>query len=227
MNDVLVFNSKVQNIETVDRNVESSAQVTVNNTVHHFDWCVNCTYNHISRISSKCFYEVCLTLIYEEIAPRRELVGLTIMDGNFCSLYPYILDERDYDSGRRRYTLTHVEYTPLFKSLNFEEAETFMQRVDEATVKSRVPLFEKGIKHFYPSFNQEYKLDDWFVSMKTKPLDSGAANHAASRECLAERDGRTINVLSGKINTLFEAERKVLEILLRSWSASHLCELAT
>lgn len=149
------------------------------------------------------------------------------MDGNFCSLYPYILDESDYNSGRRRYTLTHVEYTPLYNSSNFEEAEMFMQSVDEAIVNARVPLFEKGIKHFYPSFNQEYKLDDWFVSMKTKPLDSGAANHAASRECLAERDGRTINVLSGKINTLFEAERKVLEILLRSWSASHLCELST
>ena len=148
------------------------------------------------------------------------------MDGDFCSLYPYILDEIDYESGRRRYTLTHVKYTPLFASENFEEAQTFMRSVHEDTVQARVPLFEKGIKQFYPSFHQEYKLNDWFLSMKTKPLDSGAANHAASRECLAERDGRSINVLSGKINTLFEAERKVLEILLRTWSANHLCELS-
>lgn len=203
-------------------NAKLFAQIEVNERIHQFDWCVNCTYNQISRISSKCFYEVCLTLIYEEIAPRRELVGLTIMDGNFCSLYPYILDERDYESGRRRYTLTHVQHTPLFASENCEEAQMFMCSVREDTVKARVPLFERGIKQFYPSFHQEYKLNDWFVSMKTKPLDIGAANHAASRECVAENDGRTINVLSGKINTLFEAERKVLHILLQTWSENHL-----
>lgn len=147
------------------------------------------------------------------------------MDGSFCSLYPYILDEQDYNSGCRRYTLTHVEHTPLFSSKMFGEAQKFMQSVDEKQVRARVPLFEKGIKMFYPSFDHEFELDDWFISMKTKPLDSGAANHAASRECLAERSGQIINILSGKINTLFEAERKVLEILLRTWSSDQLNDL--
>ena len=214
------------NIETrKDEKDKCSAYVTVNEEIQRFDWCINCTYNQISRISSKCFYEVCLTLIYEQIEPKQEIIGLTIMDGNFCSLYPYILDERDYHSGRRRYTLTHVEHTPLFSSTSFEDAQNFLNGVNEEQVRTRVPLFENGIKMFYPSFDNEFKLNDWFVSVKTKPLDSGAANHAASRECLAEQDGRTINILSGKINTLFEAERKVLQILLRSWSSSHLSVL--
>lgn len=140
------------------------------------------------------------------------------MDGEFCSLYPYVLDQEDYDSGRRRYTLTHVKFTPMFSSQDFSEAKEFMSCVDEEEVQKRVPKFERGFLLFYPAFKHEFKLVDWFTSIKTKPLDSGASNHTASRECLAEEDGRVISVLSGKINTLFEAERKVLQILLRSWS---------
>ncbi|MDA9766556.1 hypothetical protein N9D08_00870 [bacterium] len=140
------------------------------------------------------------------------------MDGNFCSLYPYILDEKDYESGRRRFTLTHVLHTPLFKSTSYDEARGFINSVSDDMVNEKVPYFESGIKQFYPSFTSEYKFVDWFVSMKTKPLDEGAANHTASRECLAEQSGRVISVLSGKINTLFEAERKILGVLLQAWS---------
>lgn len=186
-----------------------------------FNWCINCTYNQLSPICSKdCYFEVCLTLIYNQKADTKgEIVGLTIMDGNFCSLFPYVLNPEDMTSGARRYTLTHVKHTPLMSSKSFTEAEAFMKEVTEETVRQKIPLFEEGISKFYPSFKTEFEFIDWFVSMKTKPLDRSAANHTASRECIAERVGNTIRILSGKINTLFEAERAVLSELLREWSS--------
>ena len=192
-------------------------RVCINEEV--FDWCINCTYNQLNPVSAtECYYEVCLTLIYSKITQERKIIGITIMDGDFCSLYPYVLGKNDLHSGPRRYTLTHVRHTPLMKSQNFQDAEQFMENVSEKDVDARRPLFEQGISHFYPAFNLEFKFDSWFVSIKTKPLDSGAANHTASRECIAERSGKVIRILSGKINTLFEAERTVMTELLSDWS---------
>tara|TARA_B100000482_G_scaffold181294_1_gene154405 strand:- start:70 stop:513 length:444 start_codon:yes stop_codon:yes gene_type:complete len=95
-----------------------------------------------------------------------------------------------------------------------------METITEKDVFRRIPHFEAGMAAFYPAFVHQFEYDGWFVSMKTKPLDAGAANHTASRECIAERDGRCINVLSGKINTLFEAERVVLSEILKQWSSA-------
>ena len=184
-----------------------------------YDWCINCTYNQLNPISSTdCFYEVCLTLIYRQKVMKDQVIGITIMDGNFCSLYPYIADTEDLSRGPRRYTLTHVKYTPVFQSSNFAEALKLMEGFTGEDARERVPFFEEGFSKFYPSFATEFQYDSWFVSMKTKPLDAGAANHTASRECIAERNGKSIRVLSGKINTLFEAERMVLSELLSDWS---------
>jgi hypothetical protein len=184
-----------------------------------FDWCVNCTYNQICPIQeSGCYYEVCLTLIYQEKEKKSLITGITIMDGEFCSLYPYVLDEQDLEKPHRRYTLTHVKHTPMMKSKDIVAAQAFMAQVSSAEVRSRIPSFVEGISTFFPSFNDEFVFDSWFVSMKTKPVDAGAANHTASRQCIAERDGRCISILSGKINTLFEAERVVLSEVLQEWS---------
>ena len=188
----------------------------------YFDWCINCTYNQSFPLKSpKCKYEVCLSLIYKERLPQPNLVGITIMDGDFCSLYPYVLDEEDLKDGPRRYTLTHVKYTPLLKTSSSTEARAFMEAVTEEQVLKLKPQFEAAMATFYPAFIHQFEYDSWFVSMKTKPLDAGAVNHTASRECIAERDGKCINVLSGKINTLFEAERIVISEILKQWSSRH------
>jgi len=159
-----------------------------------------------------------LTLIYKEKSRRDAIIGITVMDGNFCSLYPYVLDKDDLDQGRRRYTLTHVEHTPIFQSKDFGEANAYMESLTDKTALDKKPFFEEGFSKFFPSFSSDFEYDSWFASIKTKPLDAGAANHTASRECIAERDGKMIRVLSGKINTLFEAERTVLSHLLSDWS---------
>lgn len=218
LSDEIRINTTITCLKNVLVDGKPTIELMHGESVEKFDWCINCTYNQISRVSTACFYEVCLTLVYEQIDPSQDIVGITIMDGEFCSLYPYVLSEADYLSGRRRYTLTHVRHTPVFASKLFEEAKAYLDEMNDELVRSRVPLFENAFSFYYPSFQNEYKFVEWFASIKTKPVDSGAVNHAASRECVAEVDGRVVNVLSGKINTLFEAERKVLSILLNSWS---------
>ncbi|KAG2392521.1 hypothetical protein C9374_011246 [Naegleria lovaniensis] len=57
-----------------------------------FDWCISCTYNtFLVTPSLNIYYEPCISLIYKDIRsdpfPR---VAMTICDGHFCSLFPYI-----------------------------------------------------------------------------------------------------------------------------------------
>ena len=210
------MNTVVSEVKTI---VDDNGVMMASVDGEEFDWCINCTYNQLNPITSTaCYYEVCLTLVYRKKTQDPKVVGITVMDGDFCSLYPYVLDKDDLERGNLRYTLTHVTHTPLMRSETFSEAEHFLKHVSAEDVDARRPLFEEGISYFYPAFGMEFDFDSWFVSMKTKPLDSGASNQTASRECIAERDGKVIRVLSGKINTLFEAERLVLAELLQDWS---------
>ena len=43
--------------------------------------------------------------------PFNEQVGLTIMDGNYCSLYP---------QNEKESTISSVKFTPIYKSTSFK-----------------------------------------------------------------------------------------------------------
>jgi len=70
-----------------------------------FDWCISCTYNSfLVTPSLNIFYEPCLTLIYKDVRsdpfPR---VAMTICDGQFCSLFPYISGVEEEKRIARKY----------------------------------------------------------------------------------------------------------------------------
>ncbi|KAL9657585.1 hypothetical protein ABK040_001012 [Willaertia magna] len=191
-----------------------------------FDWCISCTYNSfVVTPSLNIFYEPCLTLIYKDIRseplPR---VAMTICDGNFSSLFPYIRDAKEeqliiekYRDGKDHgddvkvlYTLTSVAHTPLGQFNSWKKAEEKRLQVhnNPEEVKKLIPLFEQNILTFYPAFKQHFEYDSFFTSMKTKLYDS-----TDSRECTVEREGSFISIMSGKVNSLHVAEAEVLKIL--------------
>ena len=181
-----------------------------------FDWCLNCSYLTFNPLPSlNLFYEPCLSLVYQDIRetpfPR---VAMTIMDGKFPSLFPYISNEDDLKrEDRVYYTLTNVEYTPLGQFTSFEKAEArrlHVQNNPDSEVSKLIPLFEAGIKTFYPQFKNHFKYHSFFTSMKTKPY-----NTCDSRECLVDQQNRFISVMSGKVNSLHVAEDLVKQIIMK------------
>ncbi|KAL9651346.1 hypothetical protein ABK040_001298 [Willaertia magna] len=207
LKDNLKLNSTIKKIETD----EDSPFVCLND--EKYDWCINCTYNTFTKTPSlNQFYEPCITLIYKDIRenpyPR---VAITVMDGKFPSLFPYISDKEDEQNGDVLYTLTNVEYTPLGQYNNFKAAEDRRLQVQnnfKDEVLPRIPLFEQGVLKYYPSFNKHFKYHSFFTSMKTKPYDN-----SDSRECTVEREGRLISVMSGKVNSLHVAEDMVKKLM--------------
>ena len=187
--------------------------------VHEADWALNCTYQAaFPSPNLSLFYEVCVSLVYRDVRPETAVSGdvmaLTVMDGPFVSLYPYVQDEREWTRApfTRRYTLTSVTHTPQATYDDGERARQVMQQMQQRPAQwlSRVRAeFEREITQFYPRFGTHFEYESFFVSCKTKIRDA-----TQSRECLVEQQNeRIVHVLSGKINTLFEAEAQVLDLL--------------
>jgi hypothetical protein len=113
-----------------------------------------------------------------------------------------------------------VTHTHLARFENFSEAKEYADGFSEHDALDAKPLFEAGITTFLPSFTSDYDYHSYFVSFKTKTV--GATD---ARETVCETYGRLIAVMSGKVNTIFEAEDYVTGVLGQDPGDNHLPEL--
>ncbi|KAI9018234.1 hypothetical protein DFJ74DRAFT_708457 [Hyaloraphidium curvatum] len=177
-----------------------------------FDWVVDATYGQLDVPVPRPahFFEVCLTLVYRRLAEGPAVArAFTIMDGDFCSLFPYFSDSEDAELDRRRlHTLTHVRHTHLARFGRFEDAAAFAASFGEADALRSVPLFEDAIVRFLPAFREEYRYHSYFLSFKTK-----IPGRTDGRETVCTHEGRVISVMSGKVSTVFVAEDYVLDVM--------------
>lgn len=157
---------------------------------------LDCTFGQIGFDKREYIYELTLSLIYKK---QREFGGLTIVDGNFCSIYPH-----DNDNN---YTLTDVEHTPIIKSNNFNSIKDY-QPTDEEIESKRVKMEEK-IKLYFPSFDKYFTYKSYFLSFKTKMVSG-----SDTRDISIFQNNNIISVNCGKIYGIFEWEEYVNNFLL-------------
>jgi hypothetical protein len=190
LRDTVLFNEKI----------DLNDQTVLNELSGKYDYVVDCSWGVAKKINGiDYFFEPCIYFYYKN--KLSEIFALTIMDGDFYSLYPY------YDN---IYTLTSVEHTPLARTDSYEDALSIVEstKSDENAIAQKRQLFEKGFSKFYPDFLREYEYVDVEFSIKTKIESS-----SDFRGCITKLDGNVISVFSGKIDTLHVAERKVFEII--------------
>lgn len=193
LNKVLRLNTPIEKIQN------TATGVIINGKL--YDNCLNCTYNHFSKIKNlDVEYEVCVMLQYKKEHTLSNF-AITIMDGKFVSLYPKCDQENIY-------TLSSVEHTPTRKFSTAKEATDFMKTINKKYIQSQIPKFEEGIKTYFPAFDDMFTYDSYFTSIKTKLL-SGSDN----RECIVKKEGNIIHIFSGKINNIFIAEDRVHALL--------------
>ena len=182
-----LFNYKVNSI------CQESQQIIINNE-YKFDKVFNCTYNQI-RKNKNVIYEKCLTLLYKK-KNNIPFNSVTIMDGDFCSLYKYYND---------LFSLTSVKYTPLIKSKNFEIVEKY----NNYDLKNKIRLFEENIKLFYKDFNKNFEYVDFFESYKCKNISKND-----SRDININIDDNLFNVWCGKITFIFELDEHIDKFII-------------
>ena len=184
----IIFNCEVLSYNKINKIIN----VITTKGIYDCDLLLDCTYNQLELSNKEYTYELTISLVYKQIMDI-EFQGLTIMDGKFCSLYP-----RDIEN--KLYTLTDVEYTPIFSSTSFTDIKNYdYNKIDVNFIKDKM---EKKIKLFYPTFDKNFIYISYFLSKKTKLLSS-----SDSRDInIEEIDNNIYSVNCGKIYGIFEFE---------------------
>jgi len=158
-----------------------------------YDLVINATNNQLNQIDNT-FYELTLSLLYKKIQPTS-FGALTLVDGNFFSIYPY----KD-----KLYTVTDVEHTPLFTTNDINELNNYKFN----NVLEKQKLIEDKIKYYYPEFLEHFTYNDYFLSVKSK-IKSNSAN----RYPVVKVENNIINCFTGKIQGIYIIEKQIDEII--------------
>lgn len=151
-----------------------------------FDYVLDCTYGQLSNENSEYIYENTLSLIYNKV---EEFPSVTIIDGNFGSIYPMNESEK--------FTLTDVEFTPLISSEIFDDVKNYVltpEKLEETKLK-----MEEKICTYIPRFREIFIYEGYFTSFKTKQKSG-----SSSRDITIHNHGRILSVNCGKIFGVFE-----------------------
>jgi len=192
------FNKKFKNRVNFKLNYKVNTLINKENNVIindelSYDKVFNCTYNQI-QVDQNVIYEKCLTLLYKKINPTP-FDCLTIMDGDFSSLYIYKNDI---------YTLTNVKYTPLISG-TFSDVRRFCNY----DLNEKIKLFEENILFYYPEFKNNFKYYDYYESFKCKNISS-----YDSRDINININDNIFNVWCGKISFIFEMDKDINKFIL-------------
>ncbi len=159
---------------------------------------IDCTWNKIFN-KKNLYYEPTIMFKYEN--KQKIKFGLTIMDGELCSIFPF-------DS--QRSTLSDVEHTPLGKYQNVKEAYKRINQISKEEIEDKLKFMHKKINTYLPSFSDYFSNPEPFFSIKTKP----ANNKTDDRFTILTNESKNVySVFSGKIDTIFDMEFRILSFL--------------
>jgi len=191
----LISESEIKFNYTVNDIKKENKKIKINNDLD-CDILLDCSFNSLG-IDKDCIYELTISLVYSRINKERDYGAITVMDGDFFSIFP-----RDDNL----YTLTHVKYTPLIKSENVNEIINY--KVSEEKVEEIKKLMENDVDKYYKDFLKDFKYEDFFVSYKCKKKTS-----CDLRDCNIIEKDNIISVHCGKITGIFEFEDYIKKYL--------------
>jgi glycine/D-amino acid oxidase-like deaminating enzyme len=183
-------------LDTEVRRIEDNGS-TVRVNGETYDYVLNCTWcTDLVENRMEMYFEPTIMLFYE--GKQRDF-ALTLMDGDFFSIYPF---------EGNLVTLTAVRHTPLGQYARHDQAKQRIDRLAASEVATIRGSMESLARYYYPKFDDIFSYAGHAVSMKTK-----IASNTDARECVVLPKGRMITVFAGKIDTVFTAERMVMQLL--------------
>lgn len=180
----------------VDDITRKNTKIIINNNLE-CDVLIDCTCNKLG-LQCNYIYELTISLLYKNLNINNIFDSLTIMDGNFFSLFPT-------DKSKNIYTLTHVKHTPLVKSENIDEINNYIITPEKVLeVKENM---EMDVRKYYEKFSTDFKYYGYFTSFKCKNKSNND-----NRECNIFEKNNIISVNCGKITGIFEFEKYIENI---------------
>jgi len=164
-----------------------------------FDMVVDCTNNQLELLNNEDnFFELTLCLIYKKLN-HVEFDALTIVDGNFFSIYPY---------NDNNYVVTDVLLTPIKTFNKLKDLYKFKSTVDDYFVEKKIKDFESKILENYPNFKNDFTYVSYFLSTKTKYM-----GESSGRYPVIDKKDNIITCFTGKIQGIYIIEEYIGNII--------------
>jgi hypothetical protein len=163
-----------------------------------YEMVINATNNAFPGVFDNSFFELTLTLIYTKTG-EVSFDAITLVDGNFFSLYPYSI-------AKNQYTLTDVEHTPLKSFSSLQDLKAF--EVTEEIVANKRKLMEQKVLQYFPSFHGNFSYSGYFLSTKAKSVNS-----TADRYPVISVNGNVVNCYTGKIQGIYPVQNFIEKIV--------------
>jgi hypothetical protein len=160
---------------------------------------IDCTWDASNR-KKESYFEPTILFYYQLLNPDLEDWSLTLVDGNFWSLYK--------TSTKSRFTLSHVTHSVLGKYNEMHSARRRLNSLTAIEVNQIRKNMESEVLEFFPTFFENFEYLDPQLSVKTKKFSA-----SANRACEVEKNDNLILVRSGKLDTIFFAEEEVLRLI--------------
>ena len=163
-----------------------------------YDIIINSTYENpnlgLKKKKFQLKYE--LTGMVKIKKPFKDQVGLTIMDGLYCSLYP---------QDKKFSTISSVKFTPIFKTNNFNKLNDKIKKLNKEKIKKNI------ISHaskFIKIYNKKIK-SELILSHKVKLKED--KNDIRTSSIIIEN--KLISILCGKIDAVPIIYKKINQFI--------------
>jgi hypothetical protein len=166
-----------------------------------YDLVLNVTNNQLQPISDH-YFELSLTLIYDYVASNK-FGSVTMVDGPLFSIYPF---------NETQYTVTDVEYTPLYVDESFNEITKYKTQfeADNAYLNQIRDTIETKISYYYKQFLTDFAYNSYYTSVKVK-----RRSQSADRAPVIVKNNNIITCITGKIQGIYTLEKYIDEIINR------------
>jgi len=183
--------------EKINENVNIYLQKEIIHMPNNYDFVINATYNCPNlflkeKIDLK--HELCCILLGKNIIDKD--IGLTIMDGEFCSIFP---------KENNIHSISSVRETPFFKYSDSSNIIFNKRDIFDLYIRSKAK--EKIIEHANEYADITLKdITGEMLSIKTK----FAQDTGDSREAIFKKEGNYYSIFCGKISAICSISEEII-----------------
>lgn len=176
--DIVIKNINNYDLNTLSKKNDLVIDVT-NNTLQPL-------YNH--------YYELSLTLVYTKLV-ENGFGSITMVDGPLFSIYPF---------KNKEYTVTDVQYTPMYISENLEDIYKYKTTINDNIINNIKSKIEEKILYYYGGFKTHFEYKEYYTSIKVKRV-----SESADRSPTIMQENNIITCVTGKIQGIYTLENYI------------------
>lgn len=184
--------------------------VNINGKDEEYDIVINCTYTHLNNLHKsfiptntqiEYIYEDVILPIFEYKMP---MIGLTIMDGDFCSIMPKGLNEN-------KFLLYHVKHSILRR----QKSRLYPFKEVKYNIKDKIELIKSESEKFYPFLKNVKIVDYW---RETRVVTGNVDDERLTEINSYPNHKGYYSIFSGKITTCVKTALEIKEKIMNDFS---------